>query len=55
MWRFFRFRDDVFNRLMRWLMTHCHCYCSTFYELCDQYHVSETIALFNEWKRWRDN
>ena len=41
----YEIRDDVFNWLICFLIKHCHCYASTFYEFCKRYYVGEIKVI----------
>jgi hypothetical protein len=45
----YNLRDAVFNRLICWLMEHCHCWSMVFYTACRQYYPKSTKNMFECW------
>ena len=46
----YEIKEVVFNRLIVWLMNHCHCWASVFYTACNRYYKEEVVGMYESWK-----
>ena len=49
MW-FYELKNDIFNRLIVWMMKHCYCSATVFYTACERYYPKEVTAMYESWK-----
>ena len=46
---FYELKNEVFNRLAQWFMTHCRCNSHTFYTACSRFEVGNIKCLTKSW------
>ena len=46
---FYYWRDEICNKLIVWLMNHCHCYATVFYTACKRYYPKEVKCMYQSW------